>query len=171
MGQHIVSVINNIPGLFLKKVGSHHAGAKWSVDNVPEILIEKAKAKETGKNAKGNIVPICSFITAEGSIVGIEQAYIPRFKIGTPPPPLVEFQSKKSRNAVSAPEPEVDTTKPEDEDKLEDDNSTLLNNGESEEDEKEENEESSDESENETEATEEESSPKKKKKKLKRIGQ
>lgn len=167
MGQHIVAVVNNIPGLFLRGVGTFPEGAKWTVETVPEKLIEKALAKDTAMNTKKQIVPVCSFITAEGSIITIDQAYIPRLKVGKPPPPpppVVEFQSNKKRHEEP---PELDDTKEDPEDKQLDDERIIK---ELEKEENDENEKVVDDSEDE-EIPAEEAAPKKKKlkKKLKKI--
>jgi hypothetical protein len=119
MGQHVIAVINNIPGLYLKKIGAFHEGAKWTIENVPESLIRKAIAKETAQNSKGKIVPVCSFMTPEGAMIGIDQAYLPSFKHGKapiPPAPAVEFQSKKKRGVDEEPaELDEEVTKAENE--------------------------------------------------------
>lgn len=143
MGQHIIAVVNNISGLFLRGVGTFAAGAKWTIESVPPSLIEKAKNKETARNDKGHLIPICYFVTSEGNYVGIDDAYIPSFKIGKPPPPpapVVEFQSKKNRD--SSLEPEL---KEDDENKLESEKENIEDEiGDVDSEEKEEDEESTD---------------------------
>lgn len=95
MGMHVVAVRNNIDGLHIKGVGTYAEGSTWSIDTVPEKLINKAKAGEKAKDKKGRMVHLCSFMTPDGSWIDISEAYIPRFNIGKPPVEPKVFESSK----------------------------------------------------------------------------
>lgn len=85
MGQHVLNCRIDVDGLHLKGIGTYAEGHIFPIESVPEKLIIKAKAGDTGVNKKKVRVPICTFMTPDGAFITINKAYIPQFGIGKPP--------------------------------------------------------------------------------------
>ena len=95
MSQHVINCRIEIDGLHVKRVGTFSEGATFSIESMPPALVEKCKNGDVGKNKKGQIVPICSFMTPHGSWIPFKDAYMPQFGVGKPPPDVEVYESSK----------------------------------------------------------------------------
>ena len=121
MGQIVTVCKIDVDGLYVKKVGTFAAGQMLPIDQVPEPLMQKIKNGEKGLNKKGQLIPICSFMTPTGAWISVDESYIPQFNIGTPPPNVEIFESKSEKpraekvvvEEVITAEVKVEEVKPE----------------------------------------------------------